>query len=173
MFNKIKCLLTAIDTFTEHSGRWLSWLVLILVLLVGYDVTMRYLFNSGTIALQELEWHIFAAIFLLGAAYTLKHDDHVRLDLIYQSRFLSDKHRAIINLMGGLLLLIPFCVLVIYSALPFVQNAFDFSEGSSDPGGLPMRWIIKSAIPIGFSFLLIQGIAEVLRNMLVVLEPKQ
>lgn len=172
MLKKIKCLLTVIDTFTEHTGRWLSWLVLILVLLVGYDVTMRYVFNSGSIAIQELEWHIFAVIFLLGAAYTLKHNDHVRLDLIYQSRFLSDKYRAIINLVGGLLLLIPFCILIIYSAAPFVEQSYNFSEASPDPGGLTMRWLIKSSIPIGFSLLLLQGFAEVLRNIIFVLDSK-
>lgn len=170
MFKQLRNIVSLIDTLTEYSGRIIAWLVLILVFLVGYDVTMRYVFNSGSIAIQELEWHLFAILFLLGAGYTLKHDDHVRLDLIYQSRFLTDKHRAIINLVGGLLLLIPFCLLVFNSAIPFVTQSFNFAEASPDPGGLPMRWIVKSMIPIGFGLLLIQGIAEVIRNALYLME---
>ena len=76
-----------VECFSEWCGRGVAWLVPAMVLLVGYDVAMRYLFQSGSVALQELEWHLFGLIFLLGAAYTLKHDDHVRVDVIYQSRF--------------------------------------------------------------------------------------
>ena len=82
--------------------------MLALVLLVSYDVSMRYLFSSGSIALQEMEWHLFAVIFLIGAAYTFKHDDHVRLDLFYQSRFMNDYRRAWVNLLGSLFMLLPF-----------------------------------------------------------------
>ena len=75
--------ISKIDTFTEYTGKCISSLVIILVLLVGYDVSMRYLFNSGSIAIQELDWHLFSIIFLLGSAYTLKHNEHVRLDIFY------------------------------------------------------------------------------------------
>ncbi len=145
----------------------MAWLVVGLVLLVCYDVAMRYLFQSGSIALQELEWHLFALIFLLGAAYTLKHDEHVRVDLFYGNRRVSDRQRAWVNLLGSLLLLIPFCVLIIYTSIPFVENAWAMGEGSPDPGGLPYRFLIKAAIPAGFALLLIQGVAEVMRNILV------
>ncbi len=159
--------LQRIDNFTEVSGRLISWLVLLLALLTCYDVFMRYVFNSGTVALQELEWHLFALIFLLGGAYTLKHDDHVRVDVIFSSKRLNDRQRALINIIGMLLFLTPFCLLILITAWPFVQNSFWYQEGSPDPGGLPYRFLIKSSILIGFGLLLIQGIGELLRNILV------
>ncbi len=166
MTEKIKLLIKIIDSLSELIGKITGWLILILVLLISYDVTMRYLFQSGSVALQELEWHLFSLIFLLGAAYTLKNDDHVRVDLIYRSHRLNDRHRTWINILGGLFLLIPFCLLVIINTWPFVINAFSLNETSPDPGGLPYRWLLKSTIIIGFGFLLLQGIAEILRNIL-------
>ncbi len=161
-----RCL-KQIDNFTEYSGRIISWLILLLVLLTCYDVFMRYVFHSGMVALQELEWHLFALIFLLGGAYTLKHDDHVRVDVIFNSQRLNDRQRAWINIVGMLVFLTPFCLLVLMTTWPFVQNAFWYQEGSPDPGGLPYRFLIKSSILIGFGLLLIQGFAELLRNILV------
>ena len=161
-----------IDRFSEMCGRALSWLVLALVLLVAYDVIMRYFFLSGSIAIQELEWHLFSVIFLLGAAYTLKHDGHVRLDLVYRSGFMSDYRRAWVNLVCSLLFLIPFSILIIKSAWPFVAQAYLFAEGSPDPGGLPYRWVLKAAIPLGFFLLIIQGISESLKSLSVILEQK-
>lgn len=161
---------TTIDCFTESFGRLISWLVIILVLLVSYDVAMRYIFNRGSIAIQELEWHLFSLIFLLGAAYTLKHDEHVRLDLFYQSKFSSERLRAWINLIGSLIILLSFCCLIINSSWFFALNAFNFQEGSPDPGGLPYRWILKAAIPLGFILLLLQGIAEAIKNALFLME---
>ena len=161
-----------IDRFSEISGRGLAWLVLVMVLLVSYDVIMRYFFMSGSIAIQELEWHLFSIIFLLGAAYTLKHDDHVRLDLVYRSRFMSDYRRAWINLTCSLLFLIPFCVLIIISSGHFVFQAYQFSEGSPDPGGLPFRWVLKASIPLGFFLLIIQGVSESLKSLSFILTRK-
>jgi len=109
-----------LEQFSECTGMLVSWLVLVMVLLVSYDVTMRYFFQSGSVALQEMEWHLFSLIFLIGAAYTLKHDDHVRLDLFYKSKFMDDRRRAWIDLFGSIFLLIPFCILIILSAWPFV-----------------------------------------------------
>lgn len=160
-------LLHAIDTFTESSGKLVSWLVLFLVLLTCYDVTMRYVFQQGSVALQELEWHVFALIFLLGSAFTLKHDQHVRVDVFFHSKWLTDRQRAWINVVGMLLFLSPFCLLIIVSAWPFVFNAFVYNEGSPDPGGLPYRFLIKGAMILGFVLLLIQGIAELIRNILI------
>ena len=159
-----------ITCLNEIFGRGVSWLVLAMVLLVVYDVTMRYLFKSGSIALQELEWHLFSLIFLLGAAYTLIHDDHVRMDLFYQSRFMNDRRRAWINLLGSLFFLLPFCALVIKSSLPFIEQSFSFHEGSPDPGGLPYRWILKSVISLAFFLLFLQGIAEILKNLRTILD---
>lgn len=158
--------------FNEFTGRAVAWLVLLLVLLVSYDVTMRYLFNSGSIALQELEWHLFSFIFLLGTAYTFHHDGHVRLDLFYQSRFMSDRRRALVNIFGDLFLLIPFCLLIIISSWPFVSQAFIHAEASPDPGGLPWRWVLKGTIPLGFILLMLQGIADLLKNIVLLCEDR-
>lgn len=163
------CLATYIERFSELIGRLISWLVLFMVLIISYDVTMRYLFQNGSVALQELEWHFFALLFLFGAAYTLKHDDHVRVDIFYRSRFMGARGRAIVDLLGSLLFLVPFCLLVISASLPFVENSFSLSESSPDPGGLPARWLLKAAIPCGFSLLLIQGVALVIRSLAVLL----
>jgi TRAP-type mannitol/chloroaromatic compound transport system permease small subunit len=158
-----------LNELSEYSGKIVSWLVLALVLLVTYDVSMRYLFSSGSIALQEMEWHLFSFIFLLGAAYTYKHDDHVRLDLIYKSRFMNNYRRAWVNLLGGLFMLLPFSILIIYCAWPFVSLSYISLESSPDPGGLPYRWILKAIIPFSFGLLALQGIADILKNLVHIL----
>lgn len=163
-------IISIIDAFTECTGKFISIFVIILVLLVGYDVSMRYLFNSGSIAIQELEWHLFSIILLLGSAYTLKHDEHVRLDIFYSSKLINDKVRIWFDVLGTLLILLPFCLLIIISAWPFVTQAYIHNEISPDPGGLPARWLIKAVIPLGFFFLLIQGIAEALKKLLIALD---
>lgn len=155
----------AIDCVAEWCGRAVSWLTLVLVLLVSYDVSMRYLFQEGSVALQELEWHLFALIFLLGAAYTLKYDEHVRVDLFYRARWMNERKRAWIDLLGTLFFLLPFCVLIIYSAWPFVENSYSLGEHSPDPGGLPYRYLIKAMIPFCFVLLSIQGISIVIRSV--------
>jgi TRAP-type mannitol/chloroaromatic compound transport system permease small subunit len=160
----LRGIIQALEAVSEWTGRAVTWLVLVMTLLVGYDVVMRYLFRAGSVGLQELEWHLFALIFLLGAAYTLKHDAHVRLDVLYQ--MFNERKRAWVNLLGTLFLLLPFCLLIINGAWPFVMNAYAFGEGSPDPGGLPYRFLIKAAIPLGFLLLLLQGLADVLKNLL-------
>lgn len=152
-----------LDTFSDAIGRAVSWLIAALVLLVCYDVAMRYLFRSGSVALQELEWHLFALVFLLAAAYTLKADEHVRVDIVYQK--LHPRTRAWIDVVGAALFLLPFAALIIYSSWPFVADAFVYNESSSDPGGLPHRFILKAAIPLGFALLALQGISSILRNL--------
>ena len=163
----IKNLINAIDTLNEAIGRAASWLVLAMVLLICYDVAMRYFFHQGSVALQELEWHLFALIFLLGSAYTLKYDNHVRVDILYQSQYLSNEHRALINIFGILFFLLPFCVLILITTWPFVENAYYYLEGSPDPGGLPYRYLLKGSILVAFTLLILQGLAELLRNYLI------
>ena len=163
----IKNVINAIDTLNEAIGRAASWLVLAMVLLICYDVGMRYFFHQGSVALQELEWHLFALIFLLGSAFTLKYDNHVRVDILYQSQYLSNEHRALINIFGILFFLLPFCVLVLITTWPFVENAYYYLEGSPDPGGLPYRYLLKGSILVAFTLLILQGLAELLRNYLI------
>lgn len=163
MRSKISSICSYIDLFSEWCGRSVSWCVLVMVLVIVYDVAMRYFFQIGSVALQELEWHLFAVLFLLGAAYTLKHEAHVRVDVIYQGRWMNQRRRAWVDLLGTLFFLMPFSLLIIVSSWPFVERAFIIGEGSPDPGGLPYRFLLKAAIPLGFIFLMVQGLATILR----------
>ncbi|MFZ0452575.1 MAG: TRAP transporter small permease subunit [Ignavibacteriaceae bacterium] len=153
-----------IDRLNTKLGIFTSWLTFVLILVTCYDVFTRYILNESSIALQELEWHLFAIIFLMSAAYTLIKDEHVRVDVFY-SRFPEDK-KAWINFFGAVLFLIPFCVLAIYTSKDFVINSFLFKETSPDAGGLPARYVIKAFIPISFVFLLLQGISLAFKSFL-------
>ncbi len=167
-----KNLFLKIVRVSEFTGQLCAYLVFILVILIGYDVTMRYLFQNGSVALQELEWHLFSLIFLLGAAYTQKHDAHVRVDVFYRHSRFNDQHRAAINIFGAVFFLIPFCLMVIISSWPFILNAYAIQETSPDPGGLPYRWLLKAVIPLGFSLLLIQAVADILSNLVFLKQSK-
>ena len=168
----LKSIIHFINALSEWTGRIIAWLILVMVLIIVYQASMVALFSKGSVALKELHWHLFALVFLLGAAYTLKHDDHVRVDILYQSHWMNDRRRAWVNLIGSLIFLVPFCVLIIIASSPFVSNAFIHGEGSPDPGGLPYRFILKAAIPIGFTLLMLQGIANSLASLLYLLEAK-
>ncbi|WP_420576341.1 TRAP transporter small permease subunit [Ekhidna sp.] len=154
---------TLIDNLNKTIGKAISWLTLLLVLIIVVDVILRYTFSITSAASFELEWHLFAAIFLLGAAYTLKEDKHVRVDVFYH-RF-SPKSKAWVNLIGTLLLLMPFCAVAFWESLSFVQSSFSMNETSPQPGGLPARWIIKSTIPVGFLLLALQGISLIIQSI--------
>ncbi|GAB4288512.1 MAG: TRAP transporter small permease subunit [Ignavibacteriaceae bacterium] len=158
------------NSMSEITGKITSWITFLLVLVVSYDVIVRYIFNQSSVALQELEWHLFALIFLVGAAYTLKQDDHVRVDVIYTH--LTPQKKALINFLGCLLFLIPFCLIVILSSVNFVEASFLVRETSPDAGGLPARFILKAFIPVSFFFLLIQGIALCFTSLLELLGTK-
>lgn len=155
------------NKLNEWVGSGVSWLTTILVIVVCYDVFTRYLLNNSLVAVQELQWHLFALIFLLGAAYSLKHDKHVRVDVFY-SRF-SPRTKAWVNLVGSVVFLMPFCVMVIWSSLNFAANAYHIGEISPDPGGLPARWVLKTAIPVGFVLILIQCLALTFQSVLTIL----
>jgi TRAP-type mannitol/chloroaromatic compound transport system permease small subunit len=153
----IKTITRWIDRLNEWVGRGVAWVTLGLALIVFVDVVMRYLLNKSCVFTQVLEWHLFGFIFLIGAGYTLLHDGHVRVDIIYQR--LGIKGRAWTNLLGVILFLIPGCIMVISTSWQFVANSFSMMEGSPDPGGIPFRFIIKGCIPVGFTLLLLQGIS--------------
>jgi len=132
--------------------------LIVLTLIVSYDVIARKLFHGGSIALQELEWHLYDLTFLFAIAYTMSRDKHVRVDIFYD-RF-SEKTKAVIQIITVLFFVVPFAVLVIAEAVPFVQMSYSMHEQSGDPGGLGCRWIIKSTMIIGFLLVLFQSIAE-------------
>ena len=159
-----------IGALNEALGRMASWLTFVLVLLVCFDVTVRYLFNDTQAWIMELEWHLFALIFLLGAGYTLKHDHHVRVDLFY-TKF-SKRDKAWVNLIGAILFLIPWCLIIITFSFHYANTSFQIGEGSPDPGGLPARYLIKFAITFGIGLLLLQAIASVCNSIITLIETK-
>ncbi len=157
-----------IESINEFVGRAVSWVTFGLVILVFTDVVMRYVFKTSFVFVQEMEWHMFSVIFLVGAGYTLLHDEHVRVDIFYQR--MSKKSRAWVNLIGTGFFLFPGCYMIIATAIPFVMASFSVLEGSPDPGGVPFRFILKSMIPIGFVFVMLQGISLFLKSLFTVLE---
>ena len=164
--NVLKKISDYIDTMNIWIGRGVSWVTFLVVLVVFVDVVMRYAFQTSFVFTKELEWHLFAFIFLMGAGYTLLKDGHVRVDIIYQR--MSPKAQAWINFLGVLFFLLPGCYMIIITSIPFVQSSFDVLENSPDPGGIPYRFIIKSCIPIGFIFVTLQGISLGIKSLLTI-----
>jgi TRAP-type mannitol/chloroaromatic compound transport system permease small subunit len=150
-----------IDRINDGFGTVAKWLTLVLVLNVTFDVVTRYIFNFSIVASQEMEWHVYSLIFLLGAAWALKEERHVRVDILYTSR--PPKVKAWINIIGTVFFLLPFSVLGMYATLPYVRASFRNGEISNDPGGLPYRWFIKGAVVLGFLLIFLQGIAELIK----------
>ena len=156
-----------IDRTNEWIGRAVYWLTLVMVLIGSYNALVRYLDRFIGLGLSsntyiELQWYMFSLIFLLGAAYTLKHDSHVRVDVLISR--LSPRGRAWINLLGTLLFLIPFCILILWTSWPIVRNSWIVLETSSDPGGLP-RYPIRTAIPVAFLLLMFQGVSVAIKQI--------
>ena len=151
------------EKIIKKIGDICSWLSFILVILISLDVFLRYVFNFSSASLYELEWHIFAVIFMIGSSLTLQKDEHVRVDVFYNK--FSDKGKNIINLIGNIIFLLPFSLVIFYTSIPFVEDSFRVLESSPDPGGLPFRFFIKSIIPISFLLLALQGILNVYKNL--------
>ncbi len=163
----------AIDRFNERFGRLIYWLTLAMVVIGSFNAIVRYLDRFTGLGLSsntylELQWYLFSLVFLLGAAYTLKHDAHVRVDVLFSR--LGSRGRAIINLLGVILLLFPFCILMIWVSWPAVQNSWAVMEVSPDPGGLP-RYPIKTMIPVAFVLVLAQGLSMGIRQIAILLRP--
>jgi TRAP-type mannitol/chloroaromatic compound transport system permease small subunit len=151
------------DRFSDVMG-WVAGVLNLLMLVnVFYDAIMRYFFSTGSIALQEMEWHLFSIVFLFGIAYGLKEEGHVRVDVLYD-RF-SPRWKAIVDIGGTLLFLLPLSFLVIEGSVWYVHEAYSSGEVSGDPGGLPYRWLIKLVIPASFVFLVVSATGYVIRNV--------
>ncbi len=153
------------DSLNEVIGRTVSWLTLLMVLVTFAVVVLRYLFDLGWIALQESVTYMHGAVFMLGAAYTLRHDGHVRVDIFY--RRLGPRGRAWVDLGGSLLLLFPFCLFIGWTSWDYVANSWALREGSAQTGGLRGVFLLKSAILLLVVLLFIQGIAQAARSILV------
>ncbi|MEJ2298354.1 MAG: TRAP transporter small permease subunit, partial [Woeseiaceae bacterium] len=160
-------MLLKLETYFARFSDVMGWIAgvlnLVMLLNVFYDAIMRYFFSTGSIALQEMEWHLFAVVFLFGMAYGLKEDSHVRVDVLYD-RF-SPRWQAIVNIGGTLLFLLPLSVLIVEGSVWYVQEAYTSGEVSGDPGGLPHRWLIKLVIPASFVFLIVSATGFVIRNV--------
>ncbi|MGA0254265.1 MAG: TRAP transporter small permease subunit [Rhodothermales bacterium] len=162
-------LADAIDRFQDRVGHVLYWLTLAMVVIGGYNAVVRYLDKYTGMTLSsntylELQWYLFAILFLVGAAYTLRHDAHVRVDILYTQ--LGPKGKAWINLLGTVLFLFPFCVLMLWVSWPAVMNSWEVMEMSPDPGGLP-RYPIKTVIPVAFLLVMVQGVSMPIRAVAV------
>jgi len=160
----------AIDRLTESIGKLALWLVFAMVAFGAWNAVGRYLGqaigqNLSSNALIETQWYLFSLVFLLSAGYTLKQDEHVRMDMFYNG--LSPKRKAIADTIGGLLFLIPFSVLMLWFSWKPVLNSWRIGEVSPDPGGLP-RYPLKAMILVCFVLLIVQGISETIKNIAVV-----
>ena len=151
-----------IDALNERVGRSVSWLVLLMVLLSAGNAISRKGFNLSSNALLEIQWYLFAAVFLLCAGYTLKRNEHVRVDVI--SGRLSKRAQAWIDIIGGVLFLLPMSAVVVYYSWPYFVDSFVTQEWSSNPQGL-IVWPAKALIPAGFALLFLQGVAETIKRI--------
>lgn len=155
-------LARGIDAFQDRVGRGVSWLMLGMVVVVFYDVLSRYLFNRSTVFVQELEWWLFGMVYLLAAGYTMLHNEHVRVDILYSKW--SPRTQARVDLVLLFVMFFPACLLIVYTTWPFLKASWLVNEGSPDPGGIPSRWLLKSVIIFGFLLLMLQGISEAIKN---------
>jgi TRAP-type mannitol/chloroaromatic compound transport system permease small subunit len=151
-----------LDKTIKYLGNFTAFILALLIFLVVYDATVRYIFSNGSIALQELEWHLFDVVILFGIAYALKENAHVRVDIFYASY--SEKNKALINIVSSVFFIRPFSFLIIYIGIDFVSMSFLQNEGSSNPGGLEYRFIVKSLLPISFVFLSLQAMRDAKEN---------
>lgn len=166
---RIQQLRQLLDQFAEWTGRLVAWLALGLVLVTFTVVVLRYAFSWGSIALQESILYLHASLFLLGAAYTLKHDAHVRVDIFY--RELSADGKAWVNLLGSTLLLLPVCLFLLWVSQDYVASAWALHEGSREAGGLPYIYLLKSLMPLAAILLILQGLSQLLASLAILLEP--
>lgn len=151
-----------IDLINERVGKGAFWLVLLMTLISAGNAVVRFIFDYSSNGLLEIQWYLFAAIFLLCAPYTLQKNEHVRIDVL-SSRF-GPRGLAVIDIIGALFFLLPMVVLVLWLAIPIVHESFRINEMSANAGGL-IRWPVKALLPIGFTLLALQGISELIKRI--------
>jgi len=156
-----------IDALNERMGQFISWLVLAMVLLGVYNAVTRKLSQTIGVDLSsntyiEAQWYMFSLVFLWGGAFALKHRAHVRVDILYAR--VTDRTKAWIEIGGTVFFLMPLAILLVYVSTPYVTESWKIWEQSPDPGGIP-RYIIKTAIPIAFALVFIQGVSEIIKQV--------
>jgi TRAP-type mannitol/chloroaromatic compound transport system permease small subunit len=152
----------AVDWLNERFGTIADGLVLLACLISAGNAASRYAFSESSNAWLEIQWYLFAGMVLLGGPYTLKLNEHVRVDLVYG--LVSERTRQWIDIVGGLLFLLPFCLIVIYFTWPWFVESWQIDEMSSNAGGL-VRWPVKLLLPIGFALMALQGISEIIKRV--------
>lgn len=145
-------------------------LLVLMVLNVSFDVLMRYAFHNSSVGMQELEWHLFSVVILLGISVALKDEGHVRVDFLYDQ--FSVKKKAVINILGTVFFLLPVALLIFFGSFEFVRDSWEICEISEDPGGLTCRWLIKGMVPVAFGFLIFSAIGYILQNIRLYREAK-
>jgi len=150
-----------LESVIDWTGRGTAWICLVLVLLVAFNVILRYAFRLGPVALQELEWHLMSPIALVGMSYALRHGDHVRVDIFFD-RF-GRTLQEWIDLTASVVTVV-IAVIIFKLSLGFVDQAYSIGEGSPDPGGLPHRFLLRAFIPLGFALLGVQAVAKAIRH---------
>ena len=158
-----------IDTFTEYCGKLTAWATLAMMLCTCFVVVARYLFGSGSIALQETVIYLHAFAFMLGTAFTLKRGGHVRVDIFY--RHFSLRHRALVDALGAVFFLLPTCGLIFWLSFDYVSNSWAIYERSAESAGLPWVYLLKSLLLIMPTLLLLQGIGEFLKSFATLRSP--
>jgi TRAP-type mannitol/chloroaromatic compound transport system permease small subunit len=151
-----------IDRLNAEFGMIANWLVLFACLISAGNAASRYLFSASSNAWLEIQWYMFAGMVLLGAPYTLKMNEHVRVDLIYG--MVSERTRIWIDIICGFLFLLPICVILTYFTWPWFVESWRIGEVSSNAGGL-LRWPVKLMLPVGFFLMALQGISEIIKRI--------
>ena len=159
MFMKLSSL---IDSLNEKIAGFVGWALLAAVVICAGNALVRYAFNYSSNAWLEIQWYLYAAIFMLASAYTLRRDEHVRIDVIV-GRF-SKRTQVWIDLLGFLIFLIPICLLILWHGIPFALMSIESAEMSSNAGGL-IVWPAKLLVPLGFALLILQGISEIIKRV--------
>jgi TRAP-type mannitol/chloroaromatic compound transport system permease small subunit len=144
-------------------GRVLAMVFLLMTVNIFYDVVMRYFFHNSSVAMQEMEWHLFSIVILFGVSVALLEEGHVRVDFLYD-RF-SIRKKAVINIIGTVFFLLPLACLIFFGSFEFVMDSYSMNEISENPGGLPYRWLIKGMIPLAFGILIIFALGYTVKNI--------
>jgi len=152
----------SIDALNERVGRLATWLVLGCVLISAANAVARYGFNFSSNAFLEVQWYLYSIVFLCAAGYTLKHNAHVRIDLV--SGRLSKRAQAWIDVFGGLFMLLPACAIILWFGWNAFVESYRIGEVSGDAGGL-LRWPIKFVVPLAFLLLVLQGLSETIKRV--------
>jgi len=161
----------AIDLLNEYVGRFVSWLVLILVLTTFCIVVLRYLFDLSWVMMQESMIYLHALVFMLGTAYTLKHEGHVRVDIVYQR--CTPKVKAWIDLLGTLFLLLPVSGFMLWSSWDYVMSSWDILEASRNSGGLPFVYLLKTSLLLMSGLLILQGLSLLMTKLIFLAEQEK